>query len=468
MSATPSAVKLPSKRTRWTDKLLDKETSGPKERLVSVGGNLYLRLLPDNKYGERGVRGWFFIYTRDGVRVKMGMGPYPTVDLLEAQSKALAARKELAAGLDPSDELEIRSGSNKRSQMTFEKATREWYASTSGIKQWSSKTSSTYLRRLELHAIPTIGDRLIASLRHTDIEAVVAKRYVTSDEGHVHTTDTANKLRASIRRVMAFAVDRGYVEFNFMPHGKSDHIPPPSKVKHHAAFTNPRDLAVFLRLINGYRGSPVTKAALQLIPLIFQRPGQLRQMEWSQIDWKEKLWVVPPAILKMRHSARDGAESHLVPLAQQSIRILKALQDTTGDSKYVFPSSSTKSGGTVMSDGTINKAITSLGYDTQTEITGHGFRATARTLIPEYLGVPEVWIERHMAHKTKEIHGTAYDRTRHLKAGFLMSNAWADFLDDLMAGKPAAKNDPMLKAINALAGREAGFEKKSLAIDTNK
>jgi integrase len=212
---------------------------------------------------------------------------------------------------------------------------------------------------------------------------------------------------------------------------------PPVKNKHFAAPTDPKDVIPLLRAIDGFQGSFVVKCALQLAPLVFVRPGELRQAEWSEIDLEAAEWNIPGHRMKMK-------DPHLVPLAKQAVDILRELKPLTGQGRYVFPSH--RSPLRCMSENAVNAALRRMGFE-KSEITGHGFRAMARTILDEVLQVRPDFIEHQLAHAVKDPNGRAYNRTAHLAERRKMMQLWADYLDGLKTG---AKVIPLRATENAL------------------
>jgi integrase len=194
------------------------------------------------------------------------------------------------------------------------------------------------------------------------------------------------------------------------------------ETKHYASILDPVEVGALLRALDSYTGLFSVRAALRLAPLVFVRPGELRAARWENIDLDKGIW---------RYFVTKTKTDHLVPLSRQAVAILRDLHSISGGGEYVFPG--VKSG-MPLSDATLNKALRGMGYNTQTEITGHGFRAMARTLLAEELGeIPEV-IEHQLAHKVPDVLGTAYNRTKYLKQRQPMMQVWADYLDKLKAG----------------------------------
>ena len=234
--------------------------------------------------------------------------------------------------------------------------------------------------------------------------------------------ETAHRIRTICGQVFRYAIATGRAERD--PTADLKGALPPYKKGHHAAITDPKKVKELLKAIDGYQGSFVVKCALQLAPLVFVRPGELRQAEWSEIDFDTAQWNIPAERMKMK-------EAHLVPLSRQTVAILQELQLLTGRSKYVFPSA--RSNVRPMSNNAINAALRRMGFE-KDEMTGHGFRAMARTILDEVLQVRPDFIEHQLAHAVRDPNGRAYNRTAHLSERGKMMQTWADYLDGLKAG----------------------------------
>jgi integrase len=234
--------------------------------------------------------------------------------------------------------------------------------------------------------------------------------------------ESAHRLRTIVGQVFRYAVATGRAERD--PSGDLKGALPPAQVRHHPAITNPKEAAPFLRAIDGYQGSFIVKCCLRLAPLFFVRPGELRGAEWTEIDFDEAVWNIPPSRMKMK-------QAHIVPLSDQAVEILRELQPLTSTSLYVFPSA--RSDARSISINTLTAAIRALGYDKDT-MTGHGFRAMARTILDEVLQVRPDFIEHQLAHAVRDPNGRAYNRTAHLVERRKMMQTWADYLDKLKVG----------------------------------
>lgn len=411
-----------------------------KEYLLADGEGLFLRIRPSGK-------AWIYRYKQAGRQTKLSLGLYPGVSLATARVKARQEAAKRANGIDP---LEARRADDERERVarlnTFELMARTWHAQAQKDHQWSAGYASKVIRHLELHVFPWIGSRTMASILPTELVRCLHR---IKERGHL---ETAQRVREAVQHVFQYAVDVGALEpANNFVNSRTGGLPAP-RSRHYAAITDPQQLGKLLRDINAYKGNLITRAALRLSPMLFQRPGQLRLAHWEDIDLDGALWRCPPEKMKLREwKKRDSrTPAHLVPLPAQAIEILRDLLPLTGPTGPIFRSMAKRSEATrYMSDNTINSALRTLGYDTREEITGHGFRATARTLIRELLGWDREVIERHLAHVSDEELGGSYDRTTHLAQRRRMIQAWANLLDDLAAGKAAALSTDMRHARTA-------------------
>lgn len=396
-----------------------------KEYLLSDGEGLYLRIRPTGK-------AWAYRY-RDGTQdVKLSLGTYPAVSLSEARAKARIEAGKRASGVDVRQaRREDEEKRRVRLLDSFELIARAWHKQAQKDRQWSASYAEKVQRHLEIHVFPWLGPLAMGAILPT--EAVRCLHRI-KDRGNL---ETALRVREAMIHVFQYAVDVGALEpaANFM-NSRTGGLPPP-RSRHYAAITNADDLGQLLHSIDGYNGNILTRAALQLMPMLFQRPGQLRLSHWEDFDLDGAVWRCPPEKMKLRQwQKRDSrTPAHLVPLPRQAVAILRELCPLTGPTGPVFRSISRRSEQSrYMSDNTINAALRTMGYDTKEQITGHGFRATARTLIRELLGWDREVIERHLAHVSDEELGGSYDRATYLAQRHEMAQAWADLLDDLRAG----------------------------------
>ena len=378
------------------------------QRLFDAGG-LYLEVSP------AGGKLWRLKYRHGGKEKRLALGAYPDTGLKDARDKRDAARKLLAAGVDPGEQRKAaKAAGEERAANSFEVVAREWHAKQSAT--WVELHASRIMLRLENDVFPWLGSRPIADITAKELLATV-NRIV--DRGAV---ESAHRVLQNCGQVLRYAVATGRADRN--PAADLRGALPPVKQTHHAAIIEPGAIGGLLRAMDAYNGSLVTKCALRLAPLLFVRPGELRQAEWAEFDLDGAQWNIPAEKMKMR-------EPHLVPLAPQAVAILRELQPLTGRGRYVFPSA--RSPQRPMSNNAVLSALRRMGYATD-EMSGHGFRAMARTVLDEVLHFRPDYIEHQLAHAVKDPNGRAYNRTAHLAERRKMMAAWADYLDTLKVG----------------------------------
>lgn len=403
--------------------------------MLADGDGLYLRVRPTGK-------SWVYRYKLAGKPAKLGLGPYPAISLAAARQKAQAERQKRAEGIDPKEFRRAEEEQRRVAKLnTFEAMARAWHAQAWKDFQWSAGHAEKVMRQLELHLLPWLGPRPMERIRPTELVRCLHR---VKERGNL---ETAQRIRATARLVYQYAVDIGALEpaLNFV-NERTGGLPPP-RSRHYAAITDPQQLGQLLRDIQAYSGHLITCAALRLAPLLFQRPGQLRLAHWEDIDLEKKMWRCPPENMKLREwQKRDRrTPAHMVPLPTQAIKILQEIRPLTGPSGPVFRNMARRTDDSrYMSNNTINSALRTLGYDTKEQITGHSFRATARTLIREFLGWDREVIERHLAHVSDEELGGTYDRTVFLAQRREMVQLWANLLDELAAGKEPVLADEVL------------------------
>ena len=387
-----------------TDTEIKKAKPCDKRRTLTDGGGLYLQIEPT------GGKLWRYQYRFEGKRKLLAIGKYPDISLQEARRRHREAREQLAQGIDPSAAKQAKKISGKtRAANSFEVIAREWFA------MWKTdKAESHYskvIARLEKDVFPYIGNRPIAEIKAPDILSVLRR---IESRGIV---DTAHKAKYSISQTFRFAVASGRAEHDPCPDLRG--ALKPIKESHYPAITEPEKVAELLRTIDSYKGGPIVRAALRLAPLVFVRPGELRSAKWADIDLDRAEW---------KYIVVKTKTEHLVPLSRQAVDILKDLHPLTGEREYVFPNVRP---GRPMADATINRALQTMGYDTAKEMTAHGFRAMARTLIAEELHYSPEVIEHQLAHRVSDPLGTAYNRTKYLKDRKAMMQDWSDYCDAL-------------------------------------
>lgn len=369
-----------------------------------------------------GGKWWRLKYRLGGKEKMLSLGTYPDVGLREARDRRDEARRLLADGIDPSAHRKAaKSTKALREANSFELVAREWHAKYAGT--WSPSHGDRILRRLEANAFPWIGGKPTADLKPAEVLEVLRR---VERRG---TLETAHRLRDNIGQTMRYAVATGRAERDITADLRG--ALPPVQKRHFAAITEPTKVGELLRAIDGYTGTFPVTCALQLAPLLFQRPGELRLAEWPEFDLDGATWEIPGSRMKRTKEGKAAGPAHLVPLPSQAVAILRELHALTGTGRYVFPGVRTPT--RPMSDNTLNAGLRRLGYDNET-MTGHGFRATARTILDEVLGFPPAIIEAQLAHAVKDPLGRAYNRTAHLPQRREMMQRWADYLDELKRG----------------------------------
>ncbi|SFC31806.1 Integrase [Microbulbifer thermotolerans] len=382
----------------------------PKEKDYKLGDGKGLFLLVT----KAGAKYWRLKYRHPHTKRErlLALGVYPETGLKKARQKRDAARQLLLDGIDPSDHRKARRADNyEAATNTFEALAREWYT----IKMRDKSESYRYriMRVLERDLFPYLGRRPITEITPPELLTVLRR---IEERGAI---DTAKDAKQTASRVFRFAIAGGRAT-NDPAAVVGDQLQP-AKKKHYAAITNPADVGKLLVNIDNYQGTPTVRAALKLAPLLFCRPGELRALEWEEINWEEQRIEIPAEKMKMR-------EPHIIPLARQAVAILRDLEPLTGRFRYVFPSE--RGASRCMSENAIRVALRNMGY-TNEEMTGHGFRAMARTLLDEVLNERVEYIEHQLAHTVKDANGTAYNRTKHLAQRTAMMQRWADYLDAL-------------------------------------
>jgi integrase len=399
-----------------TDTAVRNAISRNKPYRLTDGGGMYLEVSP------AGGKYWRLKYRFAGKEKRLALGVYPAVSLADARKKRDAARDKLAAGIDPSEARKAEKRTLRlNAENSFEAIAREWqskYAPT-----WSAGHGARILRRLEVDAFPWIGGRPISELTPPEVLDVLRR---VEKRGAL---ETAHRLRDNIGQAMCYAVATGRAPRDITVDLRS--ALPPVQKKHFAALTDHKQVGGLLRAIEIYSGTLPVSCALRLAPLVFQRPGELRAAEWAEFDLDLATWEIPAERMKRTKQGKASGGAHIVPLSSQAVAVVRELQPLTGTSKFLFPSVRTKD--RPMSDNTVNAALRRLGYDGDT-MTGHGFRAMARTILAEELGVAAEIIEAQLAHAVKDPLGRAYNRTTFLKERRAMMQRWADYLDELKAG----------------------------------
>lgn len=355
---------------------------------------------------------WRVRYRFAGREQLLALGAYPDVSLKEARQRRDAIRRQVAAGIDPSAARKAAKAASA-GDGCFKALALEWYRQFS--PHWALTHARKIYRRLEVDILPWIGQRTITDI--TAPELLVCLRRIQARG----SLETAHRALQNLSQIFRYAIATGRAVRD--PAADLRGALPPVKITHFPTITDPKAIGTLLADIDGYQGSFVTRCALALAPLLFVRPGELRQAEWTEFNLAQREWRIPGPKMKMR-------QEHVVPLARQAITILENLHPLTGKGRYLFPGLRTPT--RPMSENTVNAALRRLGY-TQNQLTGHGFRSMASTLLNER-GWNRDAIERQLAHAERNKVRAAYNRAEHLPERRKMMQAWADYLDGLKAG----------------------------------
>jgi len=390
-----------------TDTAIRKAKPGEKAIRLFDGDGLYLEVSP------AGGKWWRLKYRFAGKEKRLSLGVYPDVTLKVARGRRYEARKLLSDGVDPSEHRKaVKSARAERAANSFEVITREWYAKYS--PNWAVHHRDRLLRRFERDIFPWIGGRPIAELSAPELLAVVRR---IESRGAL---ETAHRALGNCGQVFRYAVATGRAQRD--PSRDLRGALAPVKGQHFAAITDPKGAGGLLRALDSYQGTLTVQCALRLAPLVFVRPGELRAAQWADIDLDTAEW---------RYTVSKTGTAHIVPLSTQAVAILRELHGLTGRGEYVFPSG--RSPKRPMSDNAILAAMRRMGISRE-EMSGHGFRAMARTILDEVLGVRPDYIEHQLAHAVRDPNGRAYNRTAHLPERRKMMQQWADYLDALRRG----------------------------------
>ena len=383
----------------------------PRERPYKLfdGGGLYLLIA---KQADGTASRWWRLKYRFRSREKvLALGVYPAIGLKAARAAANDARKALLCGVDPGVE---KAAARVVQSDTFKAVAEEWLGMQA--KKLATVTLDKARWMLETFIYPRLGDKLINEIKAPELLAALRK---IESQGH---HETASRTKQKVGQVMRYAIATGRAERDIAADLRGALAPVPTKNR--AAITDPVRVGELLRAIDGYQGEAATAAALKLAPITFVRPGELRGAEWREfdLDGTEPLWRIPGERMKM-------GTPHLVPLSRQAVAILTELHSLTGNGKLLFPSLRTRE--RPMSENTLNAAMRRLGYTTE-QMTAHGFRAMASTLLNEQ-GFPPDIIELQLAHAERNKVRAAYNRAQRLAERRKMMQAWADYLDGLKA-----------------------------------
>ena len=391
MPLTDTAIRS-AKPEKKTQKLFD-------------GGGLYLEVAPS------GGKWWRLKYRVAGKEKRISLGVYPAVGLKEARRRRDEAKEQLAMGIDPSEHKKATKAAIRTSDgASYEIVAREWFAKYSA--GWSESNGVKVLARQVNYIFPYIGAKPVQEI--TAPELLVALRHIEKRG----SLDTAHRALQDCSRVFRYAIATGRGERDTAADLRG--ALPPAKGGNFSTITEPKAVGALLRAIDGYEGGVVVATALKLAPLVFVRPGELRQAQWSEFNLEGAEWRIPPERMKMR-------QLHIVPLARQALEILRDLHPFTGHGRFLFPSPRTDA--RPISDVALLAALRRMGYSKE-EMTVHGFRSMASTLLNEQ-GYNRDWIERQLAHGERNSIRAAYNYAEYLPERRRMMQEWADYLDGL-------------------------------------
>jgi integrase len=384
-------------------------------RFTDAGG-LYLEVSP------AGSKRWFWKTYTDGKEGRMALGAYPATSLSDARKARDAAKHHKSEGRNP---VEVRKVQKLRAIRpegdTFKAVALEWYAKQA--PQWSPSHAERSFRQLERDLFPVIGARPIADIHAMELLTALQK---VEERGALETADRVLMLA---RQIWDYWLPTATIQQRNITEGLKGRLTP-YRGKTFAAIVDPARFGDLLRAITVYKGGVIVRTALQLAPLLYQRPGNLREMEWAELDLDAALWTIPSAKMKRTKLEKEQGEAHTVPLPTQAVDLLRSLQPVTGHGRYVFPGE--RSHDRPISDNSVRSALYALGFGK--DQTWHGLRASARTMMVDQLNLDPLAIEANLAHAVKDANGRSYNRTQYLKQRFEQIQTWADYLDKLRKG----------------------------------
>ena len=379
-------------------------------RLYDVKG-LYLEVT------KAGGKLWRLKYRFGGKEKRLAIGPYPAISLKDARTARDAARAQLSAGTDPCEYKKLmKARALSDSANTFQGLAREWHSTKLSV--WSPIHAKNVIDRLSRNIFPYLGSKAIADIKVPELLQVLRRIEARG------ALETAHRVLGNVNEVFRFAIASGKAERNIAVDLKG--ALQPVKKKHLAAVTDPKRAGELLRMIDNYSGTLTVQCALKLAPLVFVRPGELRAAQWRDINLEAAEW---------RYTVTKTQTEHIVPLSKQALEILNTMHPLTGRWEYVFPSA--RSRHRPMSNNAILSAMRRMEIQ-KDEMSGHGFRAMAKTILIEELGYSEALTALQLSHKRKDPLGNAYNRTTFLRERTTMMQAWADYLDTLKSGEPVA------------------------------
>lgn len=387
------------KRARFTDSL-----------------GLYLEVSP------AGSKRWFWKTYADGKEGRMALGGYPAMGLADARKARDAAKSQKSQGINPVQARKVEKLKGTRvGGDTFKAVALEWHGKQAPA--WSPGHADRSLRQLERDLFPWIGDRPMASIEPMELLAALHK---VEERGAIETADRGLML---CRQVWRYWLPTASNTQRDITEGLKSRLTP-YRGTNFPAIVEPLRFGELLRAMHAYKGGHTVRTALLLAPLLYQRPGNLRAMEWAEVDLDAALWTIPSAKMKRTKKEKEQGNAHVVPLPTQAVDLLRNLQSITGHGGYVFPGQ--RDHGRPMSDNSVRTALYALGFGA--EQSWHGFRASARTMLVDELDLDPLAIEANLAHAVKDANGRSYNRTQYLAKRFDQVQQWADYLDKLRKG----------------------------------
>lgn len=386
-----------------------------RSRLTDSGG-LYLEISPG------GSKRWFQKIYRDGKETRLALGSYPAVALSAARRARDSAKLQKAEGTDPIQARKLAKlrGGHQREE-TFKGTALDWHAKQ--VDKWSPDHAARTLRQLERDLFPWLGERQMADIEPLELMVVLQK---IEERGALETADRALMLARQVWEYWLPTADKAQRNIT---EGLKKRLTP-YRGKNFPAIVEPQRFGELLRAMRAYKGGPVVRTALRLAPILYQRPGNLRMMEWTELDLDGALWTIPSSKMKRTKQEKEQGEPHVVPLPTQALALLRELAPLTGHGRYVFPGQ--RDHDRPMSDNSVRSALYGLGVGK--EQSWHGFRASARTMLVDQLDLDPLAIEANLAHAVKDANGRSYNRTKYLAQRFEQVQKWADYLDKLAAG----------------------------------
>lgn len=383
------------------------QTAKPKDKNYKLYDSDGLFLLVTSAGGKY----WRYRYKINQKEKQLSIGAFPQISLQDARFARNDAKKHVVKGIDPVYLKAVEKLTNHiNAENSFEALAREWHGFY--MRDKSKDHADRAMHILENDLFPYIGEFPIENIKA--IELLAALRNIEN-----RSIDLAHRARQTAGQVFRYAIQTGRASLN--PAKDLEGALRKKNTEHRAAIIDPAELGKLLVNMDYSKSSLVVKTAMLLSPMLFQRPGEIRQMEWSEINWEKRIWEIPANKMKMRND-------HVVPLAKQALELLTRIQSLTGRGQYVFPSPRTNT--RCISDNAVRTALRDLGY-TNEQVTPHGFRATARTLLDEVLKYRVDFIEAQLAHSVRDATGRAYNRTSFLSERAEMMQAWADYLDEI-------------------------------------